>query len=130
MHRSLLAVPPSNSSLVTNTSNSHEQPRPTSRDAIPIQHLLDPDDIVGSFPIRDDQKSSYLGEREDCSETSHWSEDYDRYDVFVGAAIPDYDDVKFESFFGACETLNSGSYPLNADLGNISGTGGSCLAQH
>lgn len=118
-------------SSVANTPKSQEQSRPTSRDAIPIQHLLNPDGIVGSFPIRDNHAPPYLeedegtvGEPEDCSETSHWSEDYDRNGVFEGATIPDYDGVNFESFFGGFETMTFGSYPLNADLGRITSTGG------
>lgn len=100
-----------------------------SRDAIPIQHLLNPDGIVGSFPIRDNQTASYLEEEEGTvaepengSETSHWSDDYDRNDVFAGATMPEYDGVNFESFFGGFETLTFGTYPLNADLGNITST--------
>lgn len=102
-----------------------------SRDAIPIQHLLNPDGIVGSFPIRDNQNSPYLEEEEGTtiepengSETSHWSEDYDRNDVFAGGAMPGYDGVNFDSFFGGFETLTFGTYPLNADLGDLTSTAG------
>ncbi|KEF62458.1 uncharacterized protein A1O9_00430 [Exophiala aquamarina CBS 119918] len=129
MARSCYATSTSNSFLAT--SRSQDQPRPTSRDAIPIQHLLNPDGIVESFPIRDTQTPSYLeedegtvGALEDCSEASRWSEDYDRNNVFVGSSIPDYDGINFDSFFGGFETLTFGSYPLNADLATIPSTGG------
>jgi len=134
MEFSLLTMSTSNSvfsATVPSRSQDQAKPRPTSRDAIPIQHLLNPDGIVGSFPIRDNQTPSYLeedegtvGDPEDCSEASHWSEDYDRNSVFVGATIPEYDGINFDSFFGGFETLTFGAYPLNADFANITSTGG------
>ncbi|KIW43328.1 uncharacterized protein PV06_04440 [Exophiala oligosperma] len=109
---------------VTCTVSSPQKPssqRPKSRDAIPIQHLLntpDGDDFVGRFPIRstvsaptEDEDDTTLGEVEIGSETSHWSEDYDVNDAFVGAHISDFDNLNFDTFFGGFDTLTFSSYP-------------------
>ncbi|KAJ9611619.1 hypothetical protein H2200_004803 [Cladophialophora chaetospira] len=112
----------------------HEGPRPQSRDAIPIHHLLnapDGDDLAPRFPIRDspsggagDDDDAAINEAEDSSEASHWSEDYEQNDVFVGAPMPDFDGVNFDSFFGGFESLTFGSYPLQNDMSQItSGSG-------
>ncbi|OQV03472.1 Fungal specific transcription factor domain-containing protein [Cladophialophora immunda] len=114
---------------------AQEAARPKSRDAIPIHHLLnapDGDDLVPRFPIRDtppgaggDEDDATVNETEDSSEASHWSEDYENpHDVFAGASLADLEGMNFDSFFGGFESLTFGSYPLNADMSNItSGTG-------
>ncbi|ETI25285.1 hypothetical protein G647_04660 [Cladophialophora carrionii CBS 160.54] len=109
-------------------STAQEGPRPKSRDAIPIHHLLNaPDgDLAPRFPIRDspsgngvDEDDPTLNEAEDSSEASHWSEDYEQNDVFAGAALPDFEGVSFDSFFGGFESLTFGSYPLHHDMSQI-----------
>lgn len=110
------------------------QNRPKSRDAIPIQHLLntpDGDDFVGRFPIRstvsaptEDEDDTTLGEVEIGSETSHWSEDYDANDVFVGAHIADFENLNFDTFFGGFDTLTFSSYPLDQDMSQATSVGG------
>lgn len=102
--------------------------RPKSRDAIPIHHLLnnpDGDDFVGRFPIRDttgrlgtDEDDVTIGEPEDSSEASHWSEDFETNDVFIGAELPDLE-INFDSFFGGFETMTFGAYPLVPDISQI-----------
>ena len=80
-------------------------PRPKSRDAIPIAHLLNSppdDDFGGRFPVPgsldkpEDDASTIPPEVENASEMSHWSEDvgppYDAYTTRV-------DNTGFNSFF-------------------------------
>lgn len=81
--------------------------RPKSRDAIPIAHLLNspPDDEFGPrFPVpgslnnaEDDDTNA--PSPEDESEASHWSEDMEPYDPYVGAV-----DTGFDSFFDGLGT--------------------------
>ncbi|KIX01125.1 uncharacterized protein Z518_10191 [Rhinocladiella mackenziei CBS 650.93] len=111
-----------------------EVPRPKSRDAIPIHHLLnapEDDDFIGRFPIRSNPRGAVgeddettVGDHEDSSEASHWSEDYEHHDVFIGAEIPDLEGVNFDSFFGGFESLTFGLYPLHSDLSRITSGGG------
>lgn len=115
-----------------------EDPRPQSqnRDAIPIHHLLnapDGDDLAPRFPIRDtppgqvgeeDETTLNGNEADDSSEASHWSEGYEQNDVFVGAPMPEFEGVNFDSFFGGFESLTFGSYPLNNDLPQMLGAAG------
>lgn len=109
--------------------------RPKSRDAISIHHLLnapDYDDLIGRFPIRDtsgapvgEDDDGTLGDHEDSSDASHWSEEYEQNDVFIGAEMPDYEVANFESFFGNFETLTFGAFPLtHYDLSQMTRGGG------
>ncbi|KIW14953.1 hypothetical protein PV08_07740 [Exophiala spinifera] len=110
------------------------QVRPKSRDAIPIQHLLntsDADDFAGRFPIRsnesaqtEDEDDTASGDLEIGSETSHWSEDYDVNDVFVGADVADFETLNFDTFFGGFDTLTFSSYPLHQDMSQVTSVGG------
>ena len=95
-------------------------PRPRSRDGIPIAHLLNspPDEFAGRFPIRngpnypvDEDGDSALIDPESPSEASHWSEEIEPYDPYVGATA----DTTFDGFFDGLETLNFGPSMLRAD---------------
>ncbi|KAL2404605.1 hypothetical protein ABEF93_006304 [Exophiala dermatitidis] len=107
--------------------------RPKSRDAISIHHLLngpEGDDFVGRFPIRDnaealvgEEDDAAIAEAEDSSEASHWSEDYERNDIFVGADMADFG-VAFDTFLGGFETMTFGSFPLPHDMSQITSCGG------
>ncbi|KAK5336494.1 hypothetical protein LTR07_008528 [Exophiala xenobiotica] len=120
--------------VVSSPQKSSEHLRPKSRDAIPIHHLLNTpegDDFIGRFPIRstvaapiDEDDDAALGEVEIASDASHWSEDYESNDVFIGAPIPDYESVNFDTFFGGFETLTFGAYPLHHDLSQVTSVGG------
>lgn len=76
--------------------------RPRSRDAIPIAHLLNncPDDeFANRFPVpgslqHADEGDDNAPSPENESETSHWSEEMEAYDPYVGAV-----DAGFDSFF-------------------------------
>ncbi|KAI1625523.1 hypothetical protein EDD37DRAFT_607121 [Exophiala viscosa] len=83
--------------------------RPKSRDAIPIQHLLNNpggDDFIAHFPIRDaldtpvgEDDNFNTFEAEDSSDTEHLSEEYERNDVFIGADMPAFEAaINFENF--------------------------------
>ena len=106
-----------------------EGPRPKSRDAIPIHHLLnapDGDDLAPRFPIRDsplgpggDEDDATINDADDSSDASHWSEDYEQNDVFIGAPMPDFEGVNFDSFFGGFESMTFGSYPMQHDVSQI-----------
>ncbi|OAP58657.1 hypothetical protein AYL99_07747 [Fonsecaea erecta] len=120
--------------MYPNPQTTGEPPRPSSRDAIPIHHLLNApvgDDLVPRFPIRDtppgaegDEDDAPMTEAEDSSEASHWSEDFEHPDLFASAGLADLDGVNFDSFFGGFENLTFGSYPLTAEISQItSGTG-------
>lgn len=94
-------------------------PRPRSRDAIPISHLLNssPDDFTGRFPIRnspnypvDEDGDSALADPESPSGASHWSEDVEPYDPYVGAP-----DSTFDGFFDSLETLTFGHSVIRSD---------------
>jgi hypothetical protein len=89
------------------------------------------DDLIRRFPIRDNTVDAGIGdeeipicEAEDSSEASHWSEEFDQNDVFVGAGIPDLDGISFDSFFGGIESLTFGSYPLHPDASQVVYAGG------
>ncbi|EXJ95673.1 hypothetical protein A1O1_00796 [Capronia coronata CBS 617.96] len=107
--------------------------RPKSRDAIPIHHLLnapEDDDFIGHFPIRDtaqdptgDDDDAVIAEAEDSSEASHWSDDYDANDVFIGAEMLELG-VAFDNFLGGFETMTFGNFPLHHDLSEIISEGG------
>jgi hypothetical protein len=60
---------------------------------------------------------------EDSSDASHWSEDYEASDVFIGAPIPDLDGISFDSFFDGFESMTFGSYPLNHEIPQLGGPG-------
>ncbi len=108
-------------SAASSPQKTQEGPRPKSRDAIPIHHLLnapDGDDLIPRFPIREspsgaDDDDATVNDAEDSSEASHWSEDYEQNDVFVGAPMPEIEGVSFDSFFGGFESLTFGNYPLH-----------------
>ena len=101
-------------------NNSTPIPRPRSRDAISIAHLLNnvpEDDFVGRFPIRkiqtspaDPELDASIGDPEDSSEASHWSEEVDAYDPYVGAA-----DTGFETFFNGLEALTFNQHVMRGD---------------
>jgi Fungal specific transcription factor domain/Fungal Zn(2)-Cys(6) binuclear cluster domain len=111
--------------VAANTSQLHGArqpniPRPRSRDAIPISHLLNssPDDFTGRFPIRnspnypvDEDGDSALVNPESPSEASHWSEDMEPYDPYVGAS-----DFTFDGFFDSLETLTFGHSVIRSDV--------------
>jgi hypothetical protein len=60
-----------------------------------------------------------VNDAEDSSDASHWSEDYEQNDVFIGAPMPDIGGVSFDSFFGGFENLTFGTYPLHHDISQI-----------
>ena len=82
--------------------------------------------MIPRFPIRPtppgtegDEDDAVINDAEDSSEASHWSEDYEQNDPYIGAAMPDFDGVTFDSFFGGFESLTFGSYPLHHDMSQI-----------
>ena len=95
------------------TAATTQPPRPRTRDAIPIHHLLNSppgDDFVGHFPIRDvaitgtiEDETTSLADGEDVSEASQWSEEPEVYDPYLGAPDP-----AFESFFDGLENMTFG----------------------
>ncbi|EXJ89777.1 hypothetical protein A1O3_02844 [Capronia epimyces CBS 606.96] len=112
-------------------SSPHQVQEPArlkGREAIPIHHLLNApegDGFTERFPIRDhpegpvgEEDETTMGEAEDSSEASHWSEDYEPNDVFIGAEMPDFD-TAFDSFLGGIETMTFGSFPLQHDLSQV-----------
>lgn len=121
-------------SVVSSPQRTLESVRPKSRDAIPIQHLLNNpggDDFTAHFPIRttldtpvggDDNITT--GEPEDSSDTSHWSEEYERNDVFIGADMPDFEGLNFDSFFNGIGNMVFAPYPLQPDLSPMASAGG------
>ncbi|KAK4946522.1 hypothetical protein LTR10_014374 [Elasticomyces elasticus] len=97
-------------SLVSSPQKETDSIRPKSRDAIPIQHLLNNpggDDFIAHFPIRnaldapvgeDDNFTTF--EPEDSSDTSHLSDrEYEQNDVFIGADVPLFNFESFDSYW-------------------------------
>lgn len=102
------------------TSPRTSNPRPGSRDVISIAHLLNtpPDDEFArhfpihaghNFPVDEDGDSAFV-DPESPSEASHWSEDAERYDPYVGAT-----DSAFDGFFESLETLTFGHTAFRPD---------------
>ena len=93
--------------------------RPRSRDGIPISHLLNspPDEFTRRFPIRDgpnypadEDGDSALVDADSPSEASHWSEELEPYDPYVGATDG------FDGFFDSLESLTFGHSSLRGDV--------------
>lgn len=88
--------------------------RPSSRDAIPIAHLLNspPDDEFGPrFPVpgslhSPEEDATTVPSPENDSEASHWSDEMEPYDPYVGAP-----DVGFDSFFDGLGTSRHEDFP-------------------
>ncbi len=108
-----------NTSLSNGTERDTSIARPRSRDGIPISHLLNspPDEFAGRFPIRDgphypadEDGDSALIDADSPSEASHWSEEIEPYDPYVGAT-----DTAFDGFFDGLESLTFGHPAIRAD---------------
>ncbi|KIV96685.1 hypothetical protein PV10_00518 [Exophiala mesophila] len=97
--------------------------RSESRDAIPIHHLLNPEDFISHFPIRPNSNSSNpndddatQGDQEDSSEPSPWSDEFDRADVFAASAGAELERFDFDSFLGAFGTMGATPWTLEPDM--------------
>ena len=115
----LLLTVVANTPLLNGTTRHSSIPRPRSRDGIPISHLLNspPDEFAGRFPIRDgphypadEDGDSALVDADSPSEASHWSEEMEPYDPYVGAT-----DTTFDGFFDGLESLTFGHPSIRAD---------------
>ena len=109
---SFVLIRKANAPTSNGSSTQSLVPRPRSRDAIPILHLLNspPDDFPRRFPIRDgpnypvdEDGDSVLADPESPSEASLWSEEVEPYDPYVGVT-----DSTFDGFFDTLETLTFG----------------------
>jgi len=92
--------------------------RPKSRDAISIAHLLNnagDDEFHNRFPVpgqlqQGDEDEATAPSPENESETSHWSEEIESYDPWLGAP-----DSGFDSFFDGLESLTFGNSSMSTD---------------